>query len=152
MAAQKNEAGLYEVEVDTKLYEFQKWGAEKSLDTLLDIMQFAGKPLSLLAAAMLGKEGVKAEVTPDMIGTIMDSLLGGMGTAKKSIMAIIKRVTTENVTCDHQPIRFNEHFADALDHLFKVVKAGLDVQYGSFFYAVLKAGGVKAKDLPSLKG
>lgn len=145
----KNEGGLYEVDVDGRLYAFQKWGAEKALDTLLDIMQFVGKPLSLLANAVI-KDGVKADIKPDMVGIIMDCLLSGMGQNKQTIMAIIKRVTCERVSCNHQNFLFDTHFQDDLPHMFKVVRAGLDVQYGNFFSAVLNMGGIKRKDLQAL--
>ena len=143
----KNESGLYEVEIDGLKYEFEKWGAEDSYDVLLDIAKICGKPLGLAVGALFGKGGLDTDFNPDMIGTVMEALVQGIGD-KAITKAITKKLTAEKCFCDGQKINFNSHYQDRLDHMFKVLLAALEVQYGNFFAALLGLLGSK----PSFKG
>lgn len=144
----KNEAGLYEIDIDDKKYEFQKWGAEEALDALLEIAAITGKPLGMGAAAMFGKDenggaGLDKQIDTNIIGTIMEALSTQIGANKLIIKALVKKLSSEKVLCDGGPVNFNTHYQDKLAHLFKVVQAGLEVQFGNFFGALLGATGVK---------
>lgn len=145
--ATKNEAGLYEVSIDDQTYEFQKWGAEESLKTLIKITKIIGKPFGLFAGAMFSgkdKEGAKEKLEnmgADTIGMIMESLTQNLD--EDVTFNLVKKVSSEGVLCNGAKISFNKHYEDKLDHLFKVVAAGLEVQYGNFFAAALDQVGVK---------
>lgn len=132
----KNETGLYEVEVDGAKYEFEKWGADEALDVLLQFVPLVGKPLGTAVAAFMGEEkGIDAEIDPNMIGLIVDALTSNFD--KKTIKSLFVKLSSEKVLCDGKKFSFNTHYQDRLDHMFKVVQAALEVQYGNFFAALL---------------
>lgn len=139
----KNEHGLYEVDVDGIGYEFEKWGADESLDTLIEISQLVGKPVGMAISAIFGKEGLEKELDPNLMGTLFDSLFQNF--SKEKTKPIIKKLCSEKVMCKGRKITFNEHYQDKLMHCFKVVQANLEVQYGNFFeelLALLKVRGM----------
>lgn len=139
----KTDAGLYAETIDSLEYEFEKWGAEESLDTLLDIAKITGKPLGLAVGAFFkeGVEGEKKEINPDAIGDIMEALVERLD--KKTCMYLIKKLAADKVFCAGVKIKsFDLHYKDRLDHMFRVVKTALEVQYGSFFGALLGSAGI----------
>lgn len=146
---EKNEAGLYAVEVDGKMYEFEKFGAEQSLETLLDIGQIVGKPLGAAIAGLSGQDGdvkqrlMDRELDLKVIELVMEAITGRLD--KKTIMPMIKRMTSEKVLCEGKKINFNIHYQDDLMHMFNVLKAALEVQYGNFFVALAGVLGLKVK-------
>lgn len=131
----KNEHGLYEAHIDGKNYEFEKWGAEDSLDVLIDLSQMVGKPIGMAFAALMGKEGLNKEMDANVMGSVFDSLFQNCN--KEKAKPIIKKLSTDKVMCGGKAIVFDVHY-DRLMHLFKVVKANLEVQYGSFFDELLE--------------
>jgi hypothetical protein len=149
MSISKNEIGLYETEIDGDKYEFEKWGAEDASDVLLDIITIVGQPLGMGAAALFGKDedgvkGIDRDMDPDIIGKIMESLTGNVGKNKLVVKSLLKKLSTDRVQCNSKPIAsFNIHYRDKLFHMTKVVRAGLEVQFGNFFDAVLGQNGIK---------
>lgn len=146
----KNEAGLWEVPVDSHVYEFEKWGAEESLDTLLDISAIIGGPIgSAIAKAFApGAEGMESQVDVSMLGVVLDQLFKNM--RKDVVKPLIKKLCSERVLCDGKPIKFNLHYQDDLMHMFRVVKAALEVQYGNFFEGLQGAVGFKRNSKDSI--
>jgi hypothetical protein len=143
MEITKTESGLYAVDVDGSLYEFAKWGAEKAMDTFLDITGIIGKPLSALMAAIHASQVDGAEsqaITIDTAAAIAEQLTSNIGTHKKTCMAVIKRLTSgPEVFCDGKKVDFDTHYASRISHLFEVVRAAVEVQYGNFFEDALRA-------------
>lgn len=139
-------AGLIEKSIDGHLYEFEKWGADKSLTVLLDLASITGKPLGMafgsLASGGPGKI-LDKEPDPNLISDILEALTVKL--KKKAVMRLIKKMSSESMLCDGKRIDFNSHYADRLDHLFRVVYAALEVQYGNFFAGILGTVGIKAK-------
>ena len=132
----KNESGLIEVEVDDKTYEFEKWGAEMSLTTLLKIAKIIGKPLGqLLGSVMGGGKGLDAELNPDMLADAVEALVSSMD--EKVTLELIKKLSSDKVLCSGKKVNFDTHYEGKLTHLFKVVKVALEVQYGDFFGEIL---------------
>jgi hypothetical protein len=127
----QNETGLFEVEVDGKNYEFEKWGAEASLSVLIKIAKIAGKPLGMVLGMAMEKKGLDTDISADLLGDAVQSLLENMD--EEVCISLIKRISSEKVLCEGRPIKFNDHYQNKLGHLFKVVKAALEVQYGDFF-------------------
>lgn len=148
----KNDAGLYEVEIDGIKYEFQKWGADDSLDVLLDIAKIIGKPLGAAFSALMGVDGkvsLDSTLSPDILALIFEAITERLD--KNTIKPIIKKLTAENVYADKvKVVSFNSHYQDRLDHMFKVVQAALDVQYGNFFGALSGLLGVRKGPLTNL--
>jgi hypothetical protein len=151
MASQKNAAGLYQVEVDGRQYEFEKWGAEESLSTLLKLSKIAGKPLAQAIAAIGGDAisiDTKLHLDAGLLSTAISALMESMD--EGTTVSLIKKLSSEKVLCDGAKISFNSHYQDRLDHLFKVVAAALEVQYGNFFGALLGLVGGKRPIISTL--
>jgi hypothetical protein len=145
MEITKTEQGTYEATIDGHAYEFAKWGAEAATDTLFDLALVLGKPLAQLGAAMKAGEkgGEKFALSVDVAGSIVEQLIAQMGTNKKLCMDIIRKMTAgDTVMCDGKRITFNTHYQDRLPHMFDVLRAALEVQFGNFFVDVLKGAGL----------
>lgn len=136
MKAEINASGLYEVQVDDVTYEFEKWGAEESFDVLLDLVKVCGEPLAAAVGALFGKADPDEKIDPQIMTTVFRSLTCGLGD-KSLVKALTKRLVAEKVLCQGTKIVFNLHYKDRLDHMFKVLWAALEVQYGNFIAAVL---------------
>jgi len=153
MTVEKNEAGLYQAEIDGSMYEFQKWGAEEATATLLKMTKIAGKPLGMAVAAIFDgdprEKKLKKQVPPDMIAQIFDAFSESMD--EGVCMTLIKKFTSGGkVFCEGAPVKsFDQHYADKLLHMFNVLRAALEVQYGNFFAGLL--GGVGLNRQPSSK-
>jgi hypothetical protein len=150
MSIEKNEFGLYATEIDGIEYTFTKWGAEESFSTLLKISKLIGKPLSLLVSTVLGEGGLDSELKTDAMALAIEGLTTNLDEAMA--MSLVKKLATDKCFADGAKITFNTHYEDRLDHMLKVVKAGLEVQYGNFFGALLGlAKGMAPKAKQGLK-
>lgn len=138
----KTEHGMYESVVDGKTYEFEKWGAEESLDVLLDIAPIVGGTIGQALGAVLSKEGMDSEISPEMLGQVLDGLMKNM--RKDVVKPVIKKLCSERILCEGKKVNFNLHYQDDLLHMFKVAQAALEVQYGNFFSAVQGVAGLRA--------
>lgn len=144
MEIKKNEAGLFETTIDEARYEFEKWGAEEALDTLLDLSTLMGRPMGAIAAA----GGLKADVGAPTIESIVTALTENIRGNRPMVMDLFKKLTSSRkVLCEGKEIRsFNAQYSDRLGHMFQVARANLTVQYANFFSEV------KALLGPSLQG
>jgi hypothetical protein len=141
----KTEEGLYEVEVQGSKYQFEKWGAEEALDTLLEMVPIVGRPLGTALGAIVGKDKkniADKEIDPELVGLMIDALTVNFN--KGAVKTLIKKLCSEKVLCDGKKIIFNTHYQDKLDVIFLVVGAALEVQYGNFFGALLGLFGTKS--------
>jgi len=133
----KNEAGLYEVEIDDHKYEFEKWGAEDSLDTLIDMASIIGGPLGAALMKIFDKKktedknALDKELNLDSLSVAFDSLAKNM--RKETVKPLIKKFCSDKVLCDGKKFKFNDHYQDRLGHMFAVAKAGMEVQYQELF-------------------
>lgn len=155
MKVTKTEAGLFAVDVDGDTYEFERWGAEDALDTLMDISSIVGTPLSAAAAAAFGKggDGVKTELTDDLIERVVGELTRNMRQHKAMCLAIFKKLAGRRVLCNGRPVNYDQDYAgDRLRRLFLVVRAGFTVQYGDFCAAVLGSNARAPAALASTQG
>jgi Phage tail assembly chaperone protein, TAC len=75
------------------------------------------------------------ELDTDILGKAARALIERMD--EDEVVGLIKKLTSEGVLCDHQPIVFDTHYEGNLGHLFKVLMAALEVQYGNFTGAIL---------------
>lgn len=142
MKHKKNEFGLYVVQIEDQKYEFEKWGAEDALETLLEIGVLVGKPLGMAVASAMDEGGIDKKLDPNMIGLIMDALTTRFNV--KEVKAMIIRLASKGVMLDGKQIVFNKHYEDRLELAFQVAYAALEVQYGNFMNAVLGLLGAKA--------
>lgn len=135
MAKKSIESGMWDEEIDGRVYSFSKWGSETQVDVLIDLSKIVGKPFGLLAEAAQHSKGKNLlDQDLDVLASVFDALTTSMD--KKICTPLIKKLASEGVLCDGVKINsFNEHYKEDLMHLFHVVKAALEVQYGNFFNA-----------------
>lgn len=132
-----NEFGQYVVNVDGQDYEFHKWGADDSLDTLIEIAKIVGAPLAQALNELLktklepGESLLDKHMNPELGKLVLDAFANNLD--KAVVKRLIKKFCSEDVLCKGAKISFDQHYRDRLVHMFKVVKAGVEVQYGNFF-------------------
>lgn len=146
MSATKNEAGLWEVNIDDKKYEFEKWGGEEAVDATLDLFGILGVPAGQAVSSFFSsdgpmKAGLDSEMNPEIIGKIIEKLSDRVGSNKAICKELIKKLSSHKVSCDGKKIGFDQHYRDSLGHLMKVVRAGIEVQFSSFFGESSGSGG-----------
>lgn len=141
----KADSGLWSVDVDGKNYEFEKWGAEEAIETLVDIGGIIGGPIGTsIAAAFSGKGNALQEDVPDAVaGNVIGELAKNMRADKAGVMAVLKKLCAGRVFCGGKRVVFDTSYdATDLPHIFRVCKAAIEVQYGSF-----SAAGAALKDM-----
>lgn len=137
----QTETGLWGAEIDGLQYEFQKWGADDSLRVLSRIARIIAEPAGVVIGNLVvGSKGdikklLDFDFDEDMIAKAIRSLM--LNLDEDVNLALIKKISSEGVMCNGAKISFNTHFQDKLDHLYDVVLAGLEVQYGNFLGALL---------------
>ena len=134
MPALKNAAGMFEQSIDGKVYEFAKWGAESATDSLLDLTALMGKSLGMLFAG-------SGKVDLDLLSLALDHLTNSAVERKPLAKGLMRKLVSDSVICDGKQILFDSHYAGNLFHMFKVMSAALEVQYGNFFAGLKGAGG-----------
>lgn len=132
----KNSAGLYELTLDGAKYEFEKWGAERATDTLLDLAALVGAPLGSAVQAAGKTGGLDRAIIP----MVMDQLARAVGAQKVLCRSLLHMLATDPL-CNGGPINFDKHYADKLPLMFQVVRASLEVQFGNFFAAIRAVAG-----------
>lgn len=140
MSAVKNKEGLWELLIDDHKYEFSKWGAEDSLRTLLKLGKVVGKPMGLALDALKPGESMSGILDKrqrgDLVSTVISALTDSMD--ESTCFQLIQKFTTQGVFSNGAPVKSMDlHYQDRLMHLFKVAKAAVEVQYGSFFDVLL---------------
>lgn len=139
MPARKNENGLWEVEIDSQKYEFEKWDAEEGTEAIMDFFVIMGQPIGVGVAKILGKDGSEEEgglnqkMDPNVIGEIVGKLSSQIGANRAIAKGLIVNLASRKVACDGKQVKYAQHFRDRYAHLMKVVKAGAEVQFSSFF-------------------
>lgn len=140
MALQKNAQGLYEADIDGVSYEFSVWRTRRALQTLIDVAEIGGEFMAK-GAGLLGKSGaLTAEVDPEALSQVVEALVRGMTKDKNNTLNLVERLVTEGVVRNGKQVQFERDFEQNFVHLFKVVRAALEVQYGSFFAQAQQAG------------
>lgn len=135
-------------EIEGSTYEFSQFGAKKSLKVLMRLTKIVGKPLSLLVGSVEGdksKSLLDRDMKMDAIALAIEALTNSMDSDE--VISLIQELTGhEACMCDGKKINFDMHYEGRLPHLFKVLWAALEVQYGNFFDA-LSASPAFAKNL-----
>lgn len=151
----KNETGLFEVEIDDLTYEFEKWGADESLDVLIDMAGIIGGPLGSALMQLFDKKKdedkvLDKEINKDSLGVAFDALSKNL--RKEIVKPIIKKFCSgDKVLCAGKKVKFDTHYQDRLGHMFKVAKAGMEVQYEELFIAARGATGKLAQARASIQ-
>lgn len=151
---------LVQRKVDGSLYEFEQFGATHSLKILTKLTKLIGEPLTLAFTAMLdGEKKLGAEVeAPATKKSILDRKINGkmLGEAVKAlvdkldedeVLSLVQQLCAQSLLCDGKKIIFDSHYEGRLGHLFKVLGAALEVQYGDFLGEMFASQGL---DLASM--
>lgn len=129
----KNEDMTYSASIDEHDYVFSLWAASKGIETLAELSAIAGDFATAVSAVVIDAGGFGGEVNIDLVGKAAASLAHGLSINPKNTLALVRRLTTDGVLCDNRPVVFDQHFRGKMMHAMKVVRAGLEVQYGDFF-------------------
>ncbi|RYF51815.1 MAG: hypothetical protein EOO38_02205 [Cytophagaceae bacterium] len=137
------------MDIDGKTFEFSRWGAEEQTDTLIDLTSVLGDAVGGLSSLYKNTDDPDAELGASAIGKLMASLTSGLSRDKaltKRLM--IKLSSGDRITCDGAKVgTYNTFYATDLMLAFKVMRANLEVQFGSFFVAAGSFLGGPAKQV-----
>ena len=123
-----------EFTVDDTTYRTTHYAATVANKLLTRIARIVGPGF-----ATLGVAGMDAEVTPDLIGTAVSSLLAQ--TDESDMDDLLKKIISTTQIIDsngNRPIIFDTDFAGKIGHLYKVVKEVLSFQYSDFLAAIVE--------------
>lgn len=138
---------MVEKEIDGKDYSITQFPTTKSLKTLQKLVKYAGEPMAMMAALQTKEaETLAPEKQTELIGKTVKSLCERID--DEGVVDLIKSLSSgDALLCDGKQVSFESHYQGSLDHLFKVVLAVIEVQYGNFFGAVASRTG----SAPALK-
>jgi hypothetical protein len=138
----KQPDGTYIETIDDIDYCFKLWGAERSLNTGIQIGSILSGTLKAAGDAFKKDDDdisdsfhTKAVLMAQVIG----SLFASMGDRRSDAIDVIRTLATENVSRisgegKQRPVgKFDEAYRGKLSHLRKVVTAAAEVQYSDFF-------------------
>ena len=145
--AHKNQYHLYEEVIDGKTFEFEKMGARQATKMLLKISKIVGKPLGMIAALFAdGKKSLDKSFDPKIISHIVEALLENVD--EEVTFYIIETLTAKTCKCERKEINYDQFYKDDLFLMTKVLKAALEVQFGSFFAGAMSTVGIAAAPAP----
>ena len=145
--ARKNEFHLYEEVIDGRTFEFEKMGARQATKMLLRISKIVGKPLGMIAALFAdGKKSLDKNFDPSIISHIVEALLENVD--EEVCFEIIETLTAKTCKCERKEIHYDHFYKEDLFLMTKVLKAALEVQFGSFFAGAMSTVGM---DVPKMK-
>lgn len=124
--------------IDGIEYGFQQLGAKQSLKVLLRLKRVVQGSVSMLLSSFEPSETsislFDRNINTDFIGKAIEALADKID--DDEVIDLIETLTAkDNVLWDGKKIIFNTHYEGRLEHLFKVLGAALEVQYGNFFDA-----------------
>lgn len=120
-----------EKELDSEKYVITMLAPTSALKMLTRLIKLIGEPLSLLYG---DSEQEVAKVLPKAVSALVSRL------DENQVEGLVKDLL-KCVVYHNQPLNFELHFQGRLGHLFKLLAAVLEVQYGDFLGAMLAVGG-----------
>jgi hypothetical protein len=128
---------LQKRDIDGHTYEFQQYGAKESLKTLIRLSKICGDPIAKAFGAIDQSDStplLERKINLTAISGAIEALTASMD--ENETTDLIEKLTSDRVLCDGKKIVFDSHYENRLDHLFRVLYAALEVQYGNFFAAI----------------
>ncbi len=124
-----------EKSIDGRKYQFTQYGAKEALKMLVRLSKIIGKPMALSYAA-LGEKGADGspQIKGDILAQAIDALM--QNAHEDEVLDLCMKLASKDCLCEGRQIDFNMHYEGQLPHMFKVIKAALEVQYGNFFGAL----------------
>jgi hypothetical protein len=139
-------------EIDGSIYQFQQFNTTTALKIMAKLTKLIGEPLIIAFGALkadktaapgAGKRNLlDRDIDTAVLAQAARALVDRLD--EDEVIAVVKRLTGENIICDNKNINFDVHYAARFGHLFKVLQAALEVQYGNFFSAVAGQAGMTA--------
>lgn len=142
-------------EIDGKVYEFEQFRTSVSLRVLAKLTKVLGEPLAMAMSSFFktAKPSNEAQKLDPETGVpipskkILDQEIDSNALTKAigllierldevDVVDLVEQLAAKGVLCDHKPIVFDLHYRGDIGHLFKVVAAALEVQYGNFIGAI----------------
>ncbi len=119
---------LIKKEVDGLEYQFEQFGAKQSLKILMKLSKMVGRPFIASIGSYQGKgQPLNVTALTEAASLLFQSL------DETETISLIELLTAEKCWCAGVKIKFDTHYEGKLTHLFKVLNAALEVQYGNFF-------------------
>jgi len=126
----------------TYTFEFEKLGAEKATDLLLDILSVVGDGLGALTSLLTGnRDALDLDLGSAPMENVVRKLTSGMTRDRALTKRLLRSLSSDRVICNGAPVNYDQFYADKLPLSFMAVRANLEVQFGNFFAA---AAGVLA--------
>ncbi|MCK5603281.1 hypothetical protein KAR91_15465 [Candidatus Pacearchaeota archaeon] len=123
-----------EREIDGESYEFHQLGAIKAHSLLLKVGKIIGPTFGEMADSSKG--GIEGLLDADIdLGSVIQGLFERAD--DKIVLGVITTLLSQaihhGVGCLQNEAIVDEHFAGRLPHMYKVILASAEVQYGDFF-------------------
>lgn len=120
---------LVEKYVDGTEYKIEQFPATKSLRILTTLTKILGEPLSM-AFALAKNEGMNDEKEAEILGKAVGTLCAKLD--EDQVIHLVKELVASCLKGEGAKIQFETEFQGKIGHLFKLLKAILEVQYGDF--------------------
>jgi len=119
--------------IDGKSYSFMYMGPKQQIKTMKFIMDTIGSPLGT-ALGEDGGEGGFLDADAGVVGRFIKEALTSIDDDKviDQIEILLNHTERKNDKGNLAPVSMEKDFHGELAHLFKVVKAALEVNYGDF--------------------
>lgn len=119
--------------IDGEEYEFSKFGAKKSIKILRRLLGIVGEPLALALASAKGSGKIlDKDIDPGMLSGAVRALIERAD--EDTVLSLMDDLCGESAClCNGKKVLFDTHYEGRLPHLFKVLAASVEVQYGDFF-------------------
>lgn len=121
--------GTTEFELDGSRYSCGQYSATKATKMLAKLAKLVGKPIGMLSAA-----GEGAEVTPDLLGAVIEAVTSQI--EPDEFVALVKDILEGVHVVDengNRPVVFDSDFSGRIGHMMKVVRKVLEFQFSDFF-------------------
>jgi len=125
--------------VDGETYQIEQFATTKALNVLSDLVKIVGEPLALAVSGST----LSSEEQSRILGMAVSAMAQRMD--KNTVVALVKTLIESCLKGEGAKINFELEFQGKLGHLFKLVYAVLEVQYGSFLGELLGRAGELAK-------
>jgi len=133
--------------IDGETYGFQQFGAKQALKVLTRLTKIVGEPMALAFTAAKGEGKLSTrDIDPDILASAVRALMERLD--EDNVVDLVETLTASHLLCNGKQIVFDVHYEGKLGHLFKVLMAALEVQYGNFFGEFLAKQGIKNQDMP----
>lgn len=119
---------LVEKYVDDESYQISQFATTESLKVLTRLSKILGPSFSV---AMAGSKISDPKAQTELFGKAVSELTSRLD--EEEVIALIKKLIDCCLRGEGKKINFELDFQGRLGHLFKLLKAVLEVQYGNFF-------------------